>query len=236
MKRELTNQELLDRYIHSLKLLRPPDKTEDIAAEIKSNLQSLAEDKATQLGRELSLAEMSSILKQHGHPMVVAGRYRDQPTRGLISPELFPFYWFTLRAVFAVWVAIRMIVAVFVFQGTTPAGSILLYFGRDVLLESDADVLQRLTLEIGECRMVVAAPSDHPLNSNGMLRVATKYPRVAARHFGSRGLPVEIIQLSGSVEVAPTRLWTDPLSATGAQVPRRCEGGGGGAPTPTSAH
>jgi ATP phosphoribosyltransferase len=37
-----------------------------------------------------------------------------------------------------------------------------------------------------------------------MLRVATKYPRVAARHFGSRGMSVEIIQLSGSVEVAPT--------------------------------
>jgi ATP phosphoribosyltransferase len=36
-----------------------------------------------------------------------------------------------------------------------------------------------------------------------MLRVATKYPRVAARHFGSRGTPVEIIELSGSVEVAP---------------------------------
>ena len=134
MKRELTNQELLDRYIHSLKLLLPPDKMEDIAAEIRSNLQSLAEDRAMQLGRELSPGEMSSILKQHGHPVRVAGRYRDQSARGLISPELFPFYWFTLRAIFTVWVAIRVIVAVFVFQGTTPAGSILLYLGRDILL------------------------------------------------------------------------------------------------------
>ena len=36
-----------------------------------------------------------------------------------------------------------------------------------------------------------------------MLRVATKYPNIAARHFGTRGQPVEIIELSGSVELAP---------------------------------
>ena len=51
--------------------------------------------------------------------------------------------------------------------------------------------------------MVVAAPSDLTFSSYGMIRVATKYPRVAAEHFGSRGMSVEIIQLSGSVEVAP---------------------------------
>ena len=57
--------------------------------------------------------------------------------------------------------------------------------------------------ESGRCRMVVAAPSDMPLSGYRALRVATKYPRVTARHFASRGLSVEIIQLSGSVEVAP---------------------------------
>jgi len=90
-------------------------------------------------------------------------------------------------------------VLVYVEHGIADCGVV----GRDVLLESEADVLQRLTLSIGACRMVVAAPSNLVLNSYGMLRVATKYPRVAARHFGSRGQPVEIIELSGSVEVAP---------------------------------
>jgi len=134
MKPELTNQELLDRYIHSLKMMLPPEKVEDIAAEIRSNLESLAEDRAAELGRDLRSAEMSAILKQHGHPMVVASRYRDRPGRGLISPDLFPLYWFTLRAVFGVWVTVRMIVAVFQFQGTASAGSILLRLGRDILL------------------------------------------------------------------------------------------------------
>jgi len=134
MKRELTNQELLDRYVQSVKTLLPPEKMDDIAAEVRSNLESLVEDRAAQLGREPSLEEMSAILKQHGHPVVVASRYRDQPGRGLISPELFPFYWFTMRAIFGLWVTVRVIIAVFQFQGTATPGSILLRLGRDILL------------------------------------------------------------------------------------------------------
>ncbi len=90
-------------------------------------------------------------------------------------------------------------VPVYVEHGIADCGVV----GRDVLLESEADVLQPLTLGIGRCRMVVAAPSDMPLRGYRVLRVATKYPRVTAWHFGLSGLSVEIIQLSGSVEVAP---------------------------------
>lgn len=90
-------------------------------------------------------------------------------------------------------------VPVYVEHGIADCGVV----GRDVLLESEADVLQPLSLGIGRCRMVVAASSDTPLSGYPTLRVATRYPRVTAQHFGSRGLSVEIIQLSGSVEVAP---------------------------------
>jgi hypothetical protein len=134
MKREPTSQELLNRYIHSVTMALPPDKTGDIAAEIRSNLQSMVEDEATQLGRELTSEEMSAILKQHGHPMLVASRYCEQPGRSLIGPQLFPFYWFMLRGIFSLWVTVRVIIAVFQFQGTTAAGSILLRLCRDVLL------------------------------------------------------------------------------------------------------
>lgn len=136
MKRELTNQELLDRYIHAVKmmLMLPPDKMEDIAAEVRSNLESQLEDRATALGRELRPDEVSAALKQHGHPAKVALQYREQPGRALISAALFPLYLFALRAALAVWVTIRVIVAVFVFQGTTPTSTILFGLGRDVLL------------------------------------------------------------------------------------------------------
>jgi ATP phosphoribosyltransferase len=90
-------------------------------------------------------------------------------------------------------------VPVYVEHGIADCGVV----GRDVLLESSADLLQPLTLGIGCCRIAVAAPRSMPLSDCGMLRVATKYPRIAARHFGARGVPVEIIELSGSVELAP---------------------------------
>src|SRR5882672_1716721 len=92
-----------------------------------------------------------------------------------------------------------MDVPVYVAHGIADCGVV----GRDVLMESEADLLQPLTLGIGRCRIVVAAPADRPGSGSGMLRVATKYPHIAAAHFGARGQPVEVIELSGSVELAP---------------------------------
>lgn len=90
-------------------------------------------------------------------------------------------------------------VPVYVEHGIADCGIV----GRDVLLESAVDLLQPLSLKIGACRIVVAAKSGASLSRLGMLRVATKYPRIAARHFGALGVAVDIIQLSGSVELAP---------------------------------
>lgn len=75
--------------------------------------------------------------------------------------------------------------------------------GGDVLREQSADVLEPLDLRIARCRIVVAAPASETLNRYRLLRVATKYPQIAMRHFGERGVPVEIIELAGSVELAP---------------------------------
>jgi ATP phosphoribosyltransferase len=93
-----------------------------------------------------------------------------------------------------------MDVPVYVEHGIADFGVV----GRDVLLESEPDVLQPLTLGIGCCRLVVAAQAELPVNAHGMLRVATKFPHVATSYFGARGQPVEIITLSGSVELAPS--------------------------------
>jgi ATP phosphoribosyltransferase len=91
-------------------------------------------------------------------------------------------------------------VPVYVEHGIADCGVV----GRDVLLESQADLLLPLDLGIARCRMVVAAADAEIMTrSLGMLRVATKYSQIAGAHFGSRGIPVEIIQLSGSVELAP---------------------------------
>ena len=91
-------------------------------------------------------------------------------------------------------------VPVYVEHGIADCGVV----GRDVLLESEADLLLPLDLGIARCRIVVAAANPEAMtNVQGMIRVATKYSQIARAHFGTRGIPVEIIQLSGSVELAP---------------------------------
>ena len=78
--------------------------------------------------------------------------------------------------------------------------------GWDVLLESEADVHQPLDLGIGRCVLAVAGPRSTARKNYRELsavRIATKYPRITTDHFTRQGIPVEIIYLSGSVELAP---------------------------------
>lgn len=78
--------------------------------------------------------------------------------------------------------------------------------GFDVLREREPDVLQPLDLGLGACRLAVAAPRDAPyprLPGAVTPRVATKYINTARRFFSERGLQVELVHISGSVEIAP---------------------------------
>jgi ATP phosphoribosyltransferase len=81
--------------------------------------------------------------------------------------------------------------------------------GKDVLLEqADRLVYELLDLGFGRCRMVLAGrKGDAKLGEAerrlGMMRIATKYPRTAQRHFESTGRQVEVIEVKGSVELAP---------------------------------
>jgi ATP phosphoribosyltransferase len=78
--------------------------------------------------------------------------------------------------------------------------------GRDVLLEACADVHQPLDLGLGRCRIAVAGRREvvgEDYNLLATVRVATKYPRIATDYFHEKGVPIEVIPLSGSVELAP---------------------------------
>jgi ATP phosphoribosyltransferase len=76
--------------------------------------------------------------------------------------------------------------------------------GRDVLLEMASDVYEPLDLGFGRCRLVLARPAGAgDYQSTSSVRVATKYPRVAAAFFLERGLSAEVVRLNGSVELAP---------------------------------
>src|SRR5713101_1518079 len=99
-----TSIALLDRYVSAVRTYLPEDQQDDIVTELSANIQSEMDDREATLGRPLSEAEQEAILQQHGHPMIVAGRYR--PNQGSlvfgrqwIGPTLFPFYLRTLQVV-----------------------------------------------------------------------------------------------------------------------------------------
>ncbi len=79
--------------------------------------------------------------------------------------------------------------------------------GKDILLESEADVYEVVDLKFGDCRLVVALPEARGITSLEELplteRVATKYTNIAQNFFTERGFQVELVKLNGSIELAP---------------------------------
>ncbi len=77
--------------------------------------------------------------------------------------------------------------------------------GKDMLLEQNLDVYEPMDLKFGRCRLSVAAKKGQKVRErlSAKLRVATKYPNIAERYYNQKGIPVEIIKLYGSIELAP---------------------------------
>lgn len=90
-------------------------------------------------------------------------------------------------------------VAVYVGRGAADLG----VAGSDVLLEHKPDVYELLDLKLGVCRMMVAAPKDFRDNDDMTLRVATKFPNIASRYYAGKSRDIDIIELHGSIELAP---------------------------------
>ncbi|MDT8760005.1 hypothetical protein MZO42_14985 [Sphingomonas psychrotolerans] len=92
--------DLIERYLGAVRWNLPADRADDIVAELGDLIRARVEDREEALGRPLGKDEISRLLKEFGHPLAVAGQYREQ--RALIGPEVFPFYWFALRVLLAV--------------------------------------------------------------------------------------------------------------------------------------
>ena len=90
-------------------------------------------------------------------------------------------------------------VAIYVERGAADLGIV----GKDILLEYNPRVYELLDLNMGKCRMAVAAPKHFREPRGSTLRVATKFPNIAQRHYGSKNRDIDIIHLNGSIEIAP---------------------------------
>ena len=90
-------------------------------------------------------------------------------------------------------------VAIYVERGAADLG----IAGKDILLEYRPEVYELLDLGLGKCRMAVAGPREFREKPGRALRIATKFPHIAAKHYAAKGRDIDIIKLNGSIEIAP---------------------------------
>ena len=90
-------------------------------------------------------------------------------------------------------------VAIYVERGAADIG----VAGKDILLEYSPDVYELFDLNLGKCRMAVAAKSEFRDNSEKTLKVATKFANIASDYYRKKGRDIDIIKLNGSIEIAP---------------------------------
>ena len=90
-------------------------------------------------------------------------------------------------------------VAIYVERGAADIG----VCGKDILLEYAPDVYELYDLDIGKCRMAVAAKNDFVDDTRHTLKVATKFTNIARNYYASIGRDIDIIHLNGSIEIAP---------------------------------
>ncbi len=90
-------------------------------------------------------------------------------------------------------------VSIYVERGAADIG----IAGKDILLEYSPEVYELLDLNIGKCRMAVAAKNEFFDDRQRTLKVATKFVNIAKRYYSSIGRDIDIIKLNGSIELAP---------------------------------
>lgn len=98
-------------------------------------------------------------------------------------------------------------VAIYVERGAADIG----VAGKDILLEYNPDVYELLDLNLGKCKMAVAAPVEFHDDGQKTLKVATKFKNIAVNYYASIGRDIDIIKLNGSIEIAPILKLSDVI-------------------------
>ncbi len=112
--------DLLEHYLSAVAAQLDKGQREDIVAELRDTLLNRFEEKEEALGRPLTDDEREAILREMGHPLVVAARYNKGPQH-LMGPELFPWWMFAVKAGLMVLVALH-VVQLFFGMFTVPEG------------------------------------------------------------------------------------------------------------------
>ena len=98
-------------------------------------------------------------------------------------------------------------VPVYVERGAADVG----VAGKDILLEYGPDIYELLDLNVGKCRMCVAARNGFRDDPDRTLRVATEFPHITQAYYSARSQDIDIVRLHGSIEIAPILDLTDVI-------------------------
>ena len=98
-------------------------------------------------------------------------------------------------------------VAIYVERGAAEIG----VAGKDILLEYEPDIYELLDMNMGKCRMCVAAMDDFYDDTEKTLKVATKFVNIAKKYYASKSRDIDIIKLNGSIEIAPILSLSDVI-------------------------
>lgn len=183
--------DLLERYLQAVRTYLPMSQQEDILKELRENLRGQVEDKESALGRALNEDELAEILKKHGHPLLVATRYRQ--SRHLIGSTLFPFYWLVMKIMLAIMAfGYAVSVVVLIAQGKPffqVLGALLSYVGA-VLPTFGIVTIIFAVLDIG----------------NSKFRLLERATKEMNQSFNPRTLP-ELRPVSDSPDAKPISRW-----------------------------
>lgn len=118
---------LIDQYLRAVALLLPKEKREDIVSELRELILSKIEAREGELGRSLTEDEIEAVLREIGHPLVVASRYRDGPQH-VVGPTLYPYWVFAVKAA----IALQIVIAGIVFLVRALSGDVARAFGQAI--------------------------------------------------------------------------------------------------------
>jgi hypothetical protein len=179
--------DLLERYLQAVRTYLPKGQQDDIIKELSENLRAQIEDKEAEAGHSLSEDELAAILQRHGHPLLVASRYRQ--ARQLIGSTLFPVYWFVMK-----------IILVIVGLGHAVAALVLIAQGKP-MLEVGGALLGFIGAVLPTFALVTIVFAVLDL-SNSRFRLLDKITKETNEKFDPRKLPA-VQMVPGGLEFKP---------------------------------
>jgi hypothetical protein len=99
---------IIEDYLRAVAVLLPKAQREDIVAELRDIILTRIEGREAELSRALTPDETEAVLREVGHPVVVAARYRGGPQHA-IGPALYPYWWFGVKAAVALQLAVALL-------------------------------------------------------------------------------------------------------------------------------